>query len=84
MPMNAPPSRQSGPMQGLAAARPAESQGAEGGGPEQLVQAAGALLEDAVAQFGPEIVMVLKEMLAGPSAPGGAEPEGDEGMGGMM
>lgn len=84
MPMSAPPSRQSGPMQGLAAARPVSQQNDDGGGagdPQQLVQAAGALLEDAVKQFGPEIVMVLKQMLAGPGA---GEPEGDEGNGGMM
>ena len=69
-------------MQGLQSARPddQEAPSQEGGGPEELLQAAGSILEQAVSQFGPEIILVLKEMLSG-SAPSGA---GEEAGGGMM
>ena len=67
-------------MQGLQSARPNESEAPsqEGGGPEELMQAAASLLEQAVSQFGPEIVPILQQLLSG--AGGGAGPEAGGGM----
>jgi hypothetical protein len=77
MPMNMPP-----PMQGLQNARPAPSEPDAdemgGGGDQQdMVKAAGGLLEQAVSQFGPQIIDVLKQILSG----GGGPPTSHGGSG---
>lgn len=71
-----------GAMQGLQAAQPPVPQAAApAAGPEQAMQ----ILQDAVSQYGPEIIEVLKQILAqaggGPEAGVGMDMGG--GMGGM-
>lgn len=72
MPFPPAPPGASGPIQGLQSAKPAAPpQGAHAlqgpnpadGGDSHLTQAAGQLLHMAVQQFGPEIIMVLKQLL---------------------
>ena len=70
MPM--PPQGQ-GPMQGLAAAQPEMSAPEQ---PQASPEAAMGIIQDAVAQFGPEIVSILKQILA--SAPDGGAEEASE------
>ena len=69
-----------GPMQGLAAARPAPAQE-----PQSDPQAAAmSILQDAVSQFGPEIIGALQAVLASVGSSGGeAGMEGSGMMGGM-
>lgn len=63
-------------MQGLSSAAPAAPEmAAPAAGPEQAMQ----ILQDAVSQYGPEIIEILKQILAG----AGAGPAGGD-MGGMM
>lgn len=63
-------------LQGLASAKPQSdpSQGDPNGG-QDLKQAAAQLLQDAVSQFGPEIVSALVEVLSSASATAG-QPQG--------
>lgn len=71
----------SGPMQGLSAAQPAAPEAAApAAGPEQAM----AVLQDAVAQYGPEIVEILKQILVESGAPAAPAGMGGGGMGGMM
>lgn len=72
MPFNQPP--QAPPLQGLAAAKPAPSQQPPAQeDPKQLLHAAAGILQDAVSQFGPQIIMVLKQLLD--TAPTGNAPQ---------
>jgi len=65
-------------MQGLQAAQPEMSAQEE---PQVGPEAAMGIIRDAVAQFGPEIVGILKQILASaPDAGGEMPPGGPEGM----
>ncbi len=72
-------------MQGLTAARPQATQNPQNAGaqdPKHLIQAAGSILEQAVSQFGPQIIEILKQILTGP--PPGAGSQGSPQGGGAM
>lgn len=82
MPFGNPPQIQ-GPMSGLAAAKPQDSQSDQQSQPKDpkvLMQAAASLLQEAASQFGPEIIMVIKQLLDSADA----RPEGAQGPEGMM
>lgn len=78
-------------MQGLGAARPPVASPQPGGGgaqdPKQLMQTAGAILQDLAQKFGPQILQVLKQLLdastpqagAGGGAPLAAPQAGPQG-----
>ena len=77
MPSNLPPGQ--APMQGLNAAQPPAAPPGGGDPKQQLLQAAGTVLQDAVAQFGPQIVEVLTQLLTTAPPPGaGAPPSGPQ------
>lgn len=86
----APPKRPSapsaGPIQGLAASRPQAGPPPVGGGggdgadPQQLVQVAATVLSELSDRFGPQIIEVFKQLLAGP--PPGAGAQGPPVVGG--
>ena len=69
-----------GPMGGLAAARP------EAAAPQEQpdLQAAASILQDAVSQFGPQIIDVLKQLLESAPAAGGDGSGGQTPQAGMM
>ena len=81
MPLPMPPGGGQGPVQGLQAAKPSPSaaapQSGGAGGKGHLVQAAVQLVQQAVTQFGPEIVPILLQLLQ--SATGGAGGAGASG-----
>ena len=70
-----------GPMKGLASAQPEAAQPEQG---QPDLQAAASVLQDAVAQFGPQIIEAIQALLAGggeaagPAA--GGMPPGPMGM----
>lgn len=63
-----------GPMGGLTAARPEMAPPSQEAAPD--LQAAAMVLQDAVEQYGPQIIDVLRQILSSTPGAGGEPPEG--------